>query len=338
MIMVERLRAEVPQPEADELRVEEARLMAAIADSRPVRRGFSLPRRVVVPLLAAAGTAVALAGGGIFVDGDQPKGSVVHVMPASSVEVLKRAADNAARRPELHPRPGQFMVFESVAMSTVEAIHKDSQERYLSRSRRKVWLPVEGTSVQGVIVYEKLAPRQWPGWPLPPQAREGVGVTGEPERLADFDQRPQWAHTDYASLSRLPTDPAKMYQHLFRGLGNDEQANRDAWQRVMGMLNEAYMPAAQRAALYRAAAAIPGVTTVPQAEDAAGRKGIAAAMTIKAMGVREEYIFDPRTYQYLGERTVVVDSGPLKTPVGSVLTASALLKVSVADNAPAPRR
>ncbi|RFS86116.1 hypothetical protein D0T12_05675 [Actinomadura spongiicola] len=64
---------------------------------------------------------------------------------------------------------------------------------------------------------------------------------------------------------------------------------------------------------------------------------LAAAMTIKAMGVREEYIFDPRTYQYLGERTVV-DSGPLKTPVGSVLTASALLKVSVADTAPAPRR
>ncbi|MFC7642473.1 hypothetical protein ACFQX6_17100 [Streptosporangium lutulentum] len=53
------------------------------------------------------------------------------------------------------------------------------------------------------------------------------------------------------------------------------------------------------------------------------------------IGERQEYIFDRKTYMYLGERSVVIDAAKAEAPVGSVLTSSAQLKVSVADHAPA---
>ncbi|WP_424536697.1 hypothetical protein ACOZ38_43710 [Sphaerisporangium viridialbum] len=55
----------------------------------------------------------------------------------------------------------------------------------------------------------------------------------------------------------------------------------------------------------------------------------------KVIGERQEYIFDRKTYVYLGERSVVTDAAKVGAPVGSVLTSSAQLKVSVADHAPA---
>ncbi|GII53725.1 hypothetical protein Pth03_21140 [Planotetraspora thailandica] len=89
-----------------------------------------------------------------------------------------------------------------------------------------------------------------------------------------------------------------------------------------------------RAPTEAAAATIPGVKSVKESRDAAGRKGVAAALDIKEEGIREEYIFDPKTYQFLGERSVVVDATKAKAPVGSVLTSTAQLKVSIADSAP----
>ncbi|GAA1018052.1 hypothetical protein Aple_068720 [Acrocarpospora pleiomorpha] len=52
-------------------------------------------------------------------------------------------------------------------------------------------------------------------------------------------------------------------------------------------------------------------------------------------GTRNELIFDRETYRYLGERRVVTAAAAGGAPVGTVLTSSALLKVSIADGPPA---
>ena len=57
-------------------------------------------------------------------------------------------------------------------------------------------------------------------------------------------------------------------------------------------------------ALYRAAAKIPGVMLVDDATDAAGRHGVAIARPDETRGARSEWIFDRKTFAYLGERTV----------------------------------
>jgi hypothetical protein len=250
--------------------------------------------------------------------------------PVAAVEVLVRASANAGRFPELHPKPGQFLVYDSESMTPVEGGSEGGEYyRYLERGKSRVWLPVSGSAVHGVVVEEMLPPQPYPGWPLPTVAKRPLTKTG-PDKLADFGD----AFTDYAHLSRLPTDTAGMRRYLFKYSEQSPNPYYDAWHRVIGLLREAYMPAAQRAALFRAMATIPGVKSVKESRDAAGRKGVAAALVIKEQGIREEYIFDPKTYQFLGERSVVVDAARAKAPVGSVLTSTAQLKVSVADSAP----
>jgi len=343
MTLLENLRSEVPPPESADLRRVEERLTAAITGSaaaeRPRRRSSVPFRRPVVPL-AAAGTALVLLGGALAVRGEEPgpKGHVVHVMPNRSVEVLDRAAEGVWRQRELRPAPGQYLVFETESMASAEgAVGEDgAYGRYLHRGRRKVWMPVQGRSLDAVVVDTVLPARRFPGYPLPATAPRTTR-TGRPERLVDFDQRPEHLRTDYAYLSRLPTDPQGMYRHLYTGLGEGEEAHRQAWSRVCDLLCQAYMPAAQRAALFRAAGAIPGVTVVRNAEDGIGRKGVAAARVDRLTGERREYVFDPETYDFLGERSVVVDAAAAGAPVGTVVSYSVVLKADVSDSAPTPR-
>ena len=61
------------------------------------------------------------------------------------------------------------------------------------------------------------------------------------------------------------------------------------------------------AALYRAAALIPGVTLVARATDAIGRRGVAVAQT--ADGIRTELIFSKTTLQLIGGRTILTSTG-----------------------------
>jgi hypothetical protein len=311
---------------------------ASARQARRIRAGLApgQVRRFRVAL--AAGLAGAVTAGIVAVavgrEQGQPAPPVAHPMPAQVVLVLERAADNTGDAPELHPKPGQFLVFKSVEMNTSEG----DDGRYLYREKRTIWRPVKGDDTHSVLETQALAPRQWPGWPIPAWARHQTGRRSGPMQTVQFDGTVPWLRNDYYHLSRLPTDPAKMYEHLYAHLGNGPQADATAWQNVGILLDEAYMPAAQRSALFRAAAAIRGVTTVGKAVDAVGRVGIAVALVEPGTGLRDEYIFDPNTYQYLGERSVVTNAALAGAPVGTVLTATAQLRVWIADHAPHVKR
>jgi len=340
MTQVNRLRSAVPWPKAQELGVEERRLLAEITahdTARPMRpvspRG--LVRRKLRTSFAIGATAAVIAGVTYTNAVTLPR-EPGRVVPVAMSEVLRQAADSASRQDELHPKPGQFLVYESRAMFPV----KLEKGRYLDRIMIKLWLPVEGSSLdEGVISVKHLEPEPYPGEPLPAEARRRVGNGGEPSKIEGIDIRPDHLRTDYAHLSRLPTDPEGMREHLYTGLSGGPLDHYEAWGRVGSMITQAYLPAAQRAALFTATGTIPGVETVEGVKDAAGRTGVAAAMANREDGVRHEYLFDPATYLYLGERVVVVDEeARAGAPVGSVLTSTALLKVEVADQAPAVAR
>ncbi|RMI45468.1 hypothetical protein EBO15_09655 [Actinomadura harenae] len=342
MTRLERFRAEVPRPGLSDLQAEERRLMGAMVDpafARPASAAVRPRRARRLKFGLAAGLAAAAVTAGVVAvspgPGRKPLGSpVIHTMPVAAVQILQRAADHVDKAPELHPRPGQFLVFDSRTMNPVDTISNGRAAHYLSRAKRTIWLPVEGDATHGVLWTQGLVPLPYPGWPIPPEAREEAGRSSL-GKAADVDHRAEWLRNDFAYLSRLPADPAKMYEHLYTHLGNGSQADAQAWSNVGGMLTEAYMPAPQRAALFRAAAAIRGVTTVGKAVDAAGRTGIAVALVVPGSGIRDEYIFTPKTYQYLGQRSVVTDAAQAGAPVGSVLTSTAQLTVRVAERAPA---
>jgi hypothetical protein len=92
-----------------------------------------------------------------------------------------------------------------------------------------------------------------------------------------------------------------------------------------------------RAALYRAAAYIPGVTLVGEVRDSLGRPGLAVAF--RADGVREELVFDPETSALLAERRVL--ESPVAwlpgVPAGTVIGESAIIGSRLVDAADVPR-
>jgi hypothetical protein len=112
--------------------------------------------------------------------------------------------------------------------------------------------------------------------------------------------------TPNAKTVDLPADPDKLLQKIYadtKGQGNSP--DQQAFTTVGDLLRESLMPPAQTAALYRAAAKIPGVKLVNDSVDAIGRHGIAVARV--EFGERTEWIFDRTTFDYLGERSYLVE-------------------------------
>lgn len=132
--------------------------------------------------------------------------------------------------------------------------------------------------------------------------------------------------TSFRELSKLPTDPDKMLDWLYETVAKEvdnEQPDQDYRAFVLfgDLIRESLMPPRVSAALYRAAAKIPGVEVVPDVRDTTGRTGIAVTRT-GADGEEEQLIFDKKTYTFLGER--VLDDGKL---TGS----SSVMKRAVVD-------
>lgn len=350
--LLNEFRAEVPAPTEQNLRTTEARMTNALRNPT----GRTGRRPMAMRLALAGGLAAAVGVGALTLHGAKgPAAQTPDLKQVSAVEVLDQAALAAERAPELHPRPDQFFVYESVTMQP--AYTKDGS--YLDRVKRTVWLSVDHTRT-GAFSAERLPAKALPGTPVPPGANDGVG-TVDSGRLPICDPHPaDNARLDFAYLSSLPTDPAQLLGVLKQRQSGDPSQDRRAWTAIGDLLRESYLAPAQRAALFRAAKLIPSVAVVTDAVDAAGRSGIAVAWADPERGTRHELIFNATTLLFQGERTVVVDPAkaaaaapvpvgtggpaPAQTragsagtglPVGTELASTAELSVKVVDTAPA---
>jgi hypothetical protein len=111
----------------------------------------------------------------------------------------------------------------------------------------------------------------------------------------------------YRFLQSLPTDPPALLSLIEQQMRGQQPRPEEAFTTIGDLLHEAIAPPRVSAALYRAAALIPGVTVVADATDAIGRHGVAVALTYQ--GVRSEWIFSKRTLIYLGERDIKIADG-----------------------------
>ncbi|MFJ2262499.1 CU044_5270 family protein [Streptomyces sp. NPDC087844] len=137
------------------------------------------------------------------------------------------------------------------------------------------------------------------------------------------------ASTNYRNLETLPTDPDKMLKWLHRVSDGGESEDQNTFVQVGNLSFEGLMPPAQSAALYRAAARIPGVVVISDVVDAAGRHGVAVARVND--GERQELIFDKETKQFLGERVVAVQDLPDGQKKGELTGSSAVIERTVVD-------
>lgn len=297
-----------------------------------------LRRRLLVRAAVAGGVAATVAAGAIVLthDGSGPAGpSTVRASDVAQVTSLVAAA--AQKGPELHPRDDQFIHVKSIEVTvSADVFGKNGRHTVekLPRTNREVWLSVDGHRT-GLLRRSPCPPRRSCDRPLPAAERAGAP-----------------APDSTAALRSLPTDPAtllKAIDTIESGTGGPRPELR--WETIQDLINEQYLPPKVRAALFKVLGNLPGAALDHNATDATGRSGIAISVP-DGLGGHNEMIFDRRTYQYLGSRSVAGPpaDGKLITPfpgatpyrvpegrpaAGTVTYASALLTVDVADHPPA---
>jgi hypothetical protein len=326
---LEAMCAAVPPPDEVTLARARTRVLDAAADSAsgtagrgrlalrgPGRGRLGRRRLITVPQLALTGgfaVAAAAAVTAVLVSTVAP-GPAPGVRLDAAAVVLHRAAAAALAAPA--PQPGQFLYID------VRTVGSHGQNLY----QQQMWLPASNGFHPGTVVQTPcgLAP-------------------GRQCTMVDPQVRGDWGAPTYAWVSTLPSDPGALLADLenhsvcaFSTLHAD--TSHAAYSEVYNILNSVYvLPPTAGAALFDAAAEIPGVTVLRHVTDAAGGQGIAVAMTGRAtpaapgqdppLGpvLQYELIFNPRTYRLIGLQEV--------TPEGTVEHAEAVISAQVAGSA-----
>lgn len=145
----------------------------------------------------------------------------------------------------------------------------------------------------------------------------GPNGTLLPDQTRDCEPQP-------AYLANLPTDTDALLDYV-RGRAGSDPSDQLVFSKIAELLQTSYLPPEVRAALISAVATIPGVSVGDTATDAAGRTGITVVHSDG--GVRQELLFAPDTYEFLGAQ---LDAGP-NGPDSVSLHPSAVLRIDIVD-------
>lgn len=133
-------------------------------------------------------------------------------------------------------------------------------------------------------------------------------------------------------LRAMPRDPYRLLNQIYRvtiGAGNGPDS--EAFVYIADTLRSGIVPADLRAALYRAAAMIPGVTVTERQATLDGHVGVAIGIT-NGPFLRQDIVIDPLTGLMIGERSVYLKAAD-GVPAGTVEESTSIL-TSVVDSAP----
>lgn len=239
--------------------------------------------------------------------------------------LLDRIATVASKSDAIQVGDGQFVYVRTLQM---ENEGKFGDPVKLGKpGEREVWM----TQKSGPVIDEGLIHQDGRYYPITVGVPDGEKPVGYPAGL----NRPT-----YTWLASLPTDPDALLRRLATEITADQDArdtpaderdpDQDAFDAIGELLRETLMPPKTAAALYKAAARIPGVSVDSDAVDAAGRHGIGVARDNTRAGWRTAWIFDSATLGYLGERTYLIRDSSLGRK-GAVTSRSAVLERAVVD-------
>jgi hypothetical protein len=279
------------------------------AAGRPITRHRH--RRPVIAI-AAAGAALAAAVAAALVLTLLPA-NTPGASPAAA-RLLAKIATAAAGQPTPQVRDSQFWYIKSwVAGAECDAA---TGKCVLDQAHeRQIWQSVSNLCVTGLLR------ENGQNLPLP--------YVGSRQQCPD-----QGGVNDptYRLLQSLPTSPSALLSLIERQMSGQQPPPQEAFITIGDLLREAIAPPRVSAALYRAAALIPGVTVVADATDAIGRHGVAVAMTVE--DVRYEWIFSRQTLRYFGERDIyVAKPADLDVTIGSIAAEAAVLQRAFVNHA-----
>ncbi|GAA0967921.1 hypothetical protein GCM10009555_012440 [Acrocarpospora macrocephala] len=222
----------------------------------------------------------------------------------SGAEILRRAADLAEAQPLLKAKPGEFRYVRAAATT---------------RGPR-------GSTIH--MTYEVWTPADGEGLWLDRQTTEDVETLNEETLnpvLCPHLHPPSW-----------PTD---LNYHITKGIA-PTYANK--FENITSEIRLAAAYPLQTAGLLRVAAEFPGLIVKGGIKDAAGRPGVSVVVDTVGDTSSQELLFDPRTYRFLGVRTLYLGETMKDTlnpgkflKKGDPLGRWALLSVGVAQALPA---
>jgi len=314
-------------------RVDDAARIAAMHRSLARLRG---PERDVLALCAWSGLSYAEASRALGI----PVGTVRSRLARARGRLADLAEEElrAAGNRELPLTGGQLRGASAAAAITLEAMAMSAAVTPLPAIGPGQWYYVKAEYKDTCWV---VGSRHWsyatnvssfPGnpWPITAQSvsvqeswtgqrasqgfltRNRVGTRGSrgADRRPASAAKPGIRNPTCTWLRSLPTDPNQLLGILYAQsayLGSDRNVN--AFSAIGRLLSTTVLPPAAEAAIYWAAALIPGVTLIPVTTDMTGRAGFGIALT-DSTGLQNEWIFSRDTYTFLGTRATQVTNAP----------------------------
>ncbi|MDX2546112.1 CU044_5270 family protein [Streptomyces sp. WI04-05B] len=241
-------------------------------------RPCSRPRRRFAMIAVPLATAVLVAGAVVV-------GAVVSSPPEPdrrAVDLLNRIATVAAAKTPVSVRDDQYVYVRFLGSLEITEVPDSGLQIF----RRVDWTAVDGKRL-GLARTTVLSGPNLPGVRTPKGVQEDMTLSADPNV------------TTYRELEALPTDPDALLKKIYADTGNSDSADRGQALELIGdMLDTATLLPEVNAALYRAAAKIPGVSVVENARDLSGRRGI--GLRFKDRDDHETWVFDKESLAYLG--------------------------------------
>ncbi len=277
------------------------------ADHSEVHRERAGSRRRLAALTAIAAAAVVAAAGLTLtaLSGHHSPPAAGHHQAGhvTAAQLLDKIAAAAARQPRLNVRDDQYMYIASEDRWNSTSVTIGGSQRTVVEPlhKREIWLSVSDVCKPGLLRDPS---------PGPAMKLNGGGDLSCPNQGG-------WGDPTYRFLQSLPTNPHILLNMIYaatKGQG----------------------PPDVSAALYRAAALIPGVRVIPHATDILGQSGIGVQFARRviqspAPGVPYRETFDPNGLTWIFNPSTLLWMGESDGTMHGKLMGSVVLKRAIVD-------
>ncbi|KAD3632922.1 hypothetical protein GD627_08680 [Arthrobacter yangruifuii] len=308
----------------------------------PESRRATAPRLRRRVLLASAAAAL-LVGGVVVADVVRPGGPGA---TAEAAEVLSNAAEATIRTSDPVVGPGQYLKIDTKELTWSGSQMPDgsdlswqatvSDQIYIPADKNGEWvwnrgerIPLESSSDAAKAAAAEMAK-------LPPKGGMPDPTVGiQRGQGGDFYGNAPMViiGTSLNEAGSLPRDPRALLDLIYeRTNGANKSPELAAFVTIADGLRTGAVPADLRAAMYKAAALIPGVIVGDRQATVDGRTGIAIGIPSLEGTSRADIIIDPVSGLVVGEQDVLLDDS-LGSPAGTISSWTSV-RTSVVDSAP----